>query len=356
MSQHYPLAVRAIWFNEGENKLCWLNTNKLPHFEEIICSDDLHRVAKAIIDMEIRGAPAIGIAAAIAIGIHALKVANKPLEAFTEELHHSIRILANTRPTARWLFYALDRMRNLLEVSTRKTGDTRVVATALLEEALKMYREHLETTLRIGEIGAELIPDGSTVLTHCNTGALASSGYGSALGIIRVAWHRGKKIRVIATETRPLLQGARLTVYELVREGIPVTLITDNTAGIIIRKGLVDLVIVGADRITLDGHVINKVGTYMIALAAKNKGVPFYVAASTRTIDPLKRVEDIIIEERPPEEVKYICGRLITLEDVKVINYAFDVTDPDLVTAIITEKGVVYPPYREGLSKLMGEL
>ena len=349
----YPIIVKAVWFDEARNELCWINTAKLPHEEEIVCSSDPVRVAKAIKDMEIRGAPAIGVAAALAVGAYALKVAGRELNEFISLINSAIHTLLKTRPTAYNLFYALTKMQRSLREAARRASDTYAIAKRLVETALEIYREDVEANLKIGEYGAELVPDNATILTHCNAGALATSAYGTALSVIRVAWYRGKKIRVIATETRPLLQGARLTVYELVKEGVPVTLITDNSVGLLMRKGEIDLVVVGADRITKDGYVVNKIGTYMIALAANRHKVPFYVAAPTSTIDLEHTVEQVIIEERDPREVKYVVDKLITVESVNVHNYAFDITDPDLVTAIITELGVIRPPYSKTIPEIM---
>jgi methylthioribose-1-phosphate isomerase len=343
----YPLVVKAIWFDESLNELCWINTTKLPHEEEVSCSSDPARVAKAIRDMEIRGAPAIGVAAALVVGAYALKIAEKSLEEFTALINNAIHILLKTRPTAYNLFYALTKMQRSLREALSRTSDTYTLAKKLVETALEIYREDVEANLKIGEYGAELIPEEATILTHCNAGALATSAYGTALAVIRIAWYKGKKIRVIATETRPLLQGARLTVYELVKEGIPLTLITDNSVGLLMRKGKIDLVVVGADRITRDGYVVNKIGTYMIALAAHKHKIPFYVAAPTSTIDIEHTIDQVIIEERDPAEVKYVMGKLITLEQVNIYNYAFDITDPELVTSIITELGIIRPPYNE---------
>jgi len=343
----YPLVVKAIWFDESLNELCWINTTKLPHEEEVLCSSDPARVAKAIRDMEIRGAPAIGVAAALVVGAYALKIARRSLEEFTALINNAIHILLKTRPTAYNLFYALTKMQRSLREALSRTSDTYTLAKKLVETALEIYREDVEANLKIGEYGAELVPEEATILTHCNAGALATSAYGTALAVIRIAWYKGKKIRVIATETRPLLQGARLTVYELVKEGIPLTLITDNSVGLLMRKGKIDLVVVGADRITRDGYVVNKIGTYMIALAAHKHKIPFYVAAPTSTIDIEHTIDQVIIEERDPAEVKYVMGKLITLEQVNVYNYAFDITDPELVTSIITELGIIRPPYNE---------
>ncbi len=351
----YPILVKAVWFDESRSEICWINTTKLPHEEEIICSNDPMRVAKAIRDMEIRGAPAIGVAAALTIGAYALKISGKGIEEFIALINSAIHTLLKTRPTAYNLFYALAKMQRALREMESKTSDTYTIAKKLVETALEIYREDVMANLKIGEYGAELIPDNTTILTHCNAGALATSAYGTALGVIRVAWYKGKRIRVIATETRPLLQGARLTVYELVKEGIPVTLVTDNAVGLLMRKGKIDLVVVGADRITRDGYVVNKIGTYMIALAASKHKIPFYVAAPTSTIDIEHTIEQVIIEERDPREVKYVMNQLITLEQVGVYNYAFDITDPDLVAAIITELGVVKPPYDKTIPDIMSK-
>lgn len=349
----YPIALKAVWLDKEAVRLCWLDTTKLPFEEVVRCTDDPAVVAEAIKNMEIRGAPAIGVAAALTIATYSLKISSsKAKDEFINAIIKAVETLSQTRPTAYNLFYALERLKKVLLNTAQTTDDTVKIAQRVAEEALSIYREDVEANIRIGELGAELVPDRATILTHCNAGALATSAYGTALAIIRIAHYKGKKVRVIATETRPVLQGARLTVYELVKEGIPVTLITDNTAGLILRKKLVDLVVVGADRITREGYVVNKIGTYMIALAASRNKVPFYVAAPTSTIDMSKTIEEVVIEERDSREVKYIRGIPITLEEVPALNYAFDVTDPDLVTAIITEKGIVYPPYSENLKKI----
>ncbi|MEM4481137.1 MAG: S-methyl-5-thioribose-1-phosphate isomerase [Desulfurococcaceae archaeon] len=349
MSFPYPISVRAVWFDRTSNALCWLNTLKLPHQEEVLCSNDPSRVARAIVDMEIRGAPAIGVAAALVLGAYALKIADLPLEEFANKVRSAVEVLLRTRPTAYNLFYALRRLREVVEESVPTATDSYSVAELLVSEALKIYQEDVEANAKIGELGAELVPDNATILTHCNAGALATSAYGTALAVIRIAWYKGKKIRVVATETRPMLQGARLTAYELVKEGIPVTLITDGAAGMLIRKKGVDLAVVGADRITRDGYVVNKIGTYAIALASKRNNLPFYVAAPVSTVDLSRTISDVVIEERDPNEVKYVQGALITLKEVNALNYAFDITDPDLISAIITERGLVTQPIQENL-------
>ncbi|MGC8975676.1 MAG: S-methyl-5-thioribose-1-phosphate isomerase, partial [Thermoprotei archaeon] len=225
---------------------------------------------------------------------------------------------------------------------------------SVVREALNIYEEDVRVNKAIGEVGSKLIDDGDTILTHCNAGALATAGYGTALSVVRHAWYSGKKIKVIATETRPMLQGARLTVWELKKEGIPVTLISDNMVGYVMSRGLVSKVLVGADRILRTGHVVNKIGTFTIAVLANYHGIPFYAVAPTSTIDPVSRVEDVVIEERDPDEVRKILGKLlITVPDVEVINPAFDITPPHLVRGIVTEKGLITQPYEESMKRLL---
>ncbi|MEM1827094.1 MAG: S-methyl-5-thioribose-1-phosphate isomerase, partial [Desulfurococcaceae archaeon] len=262
-----------------------------------------------------------------------------------------IELLWRTRPTAHNLFWALNRVRKALLSS--HTVDVVRVANGIINEALSILREDLEANIRMGINGASLINYGSTILTHCNAGALATAGYGTVGAVVRVAWRQGKIAKLITTETRPLLQGARLNVWEYSREGIPITLITDNMVGYLMRRRLIDAVFVGADRITREGFVINKIGTYMIALAAKRHGIPFYVVAPTSTIDLNSSINEVVIEERDPDEVRRVMNELlITLPNVPVVNPAFDVTDPDLVTGIVTEKGVLSPPFEESLRKV----
>ncbi|MEM0027719.1 MAG: S-methyl-5-thioribose-1-phosphate isomerase [Ignisphaera sp.] len=344
----YPIKIKAIeWTGKGVR---WLNTNLLPHQEVYEESSDYERIAKAIETMEIRGAPAIGVAAAFAVAATIVNANTNNAEELRLLGLRAVERLGRTRPTAYNLFWALDRIKKVLLRGYISVDDLK---KAVVEEALKIYNEDVETNIRIGEVGEKLIEDGDTILTHCNAGALATSAFGTALAVIRVAWYKGKKIKVIATETRPVLQGARLTVWELKKEGIPVTLITDNMVGYVMYKKMVSKVIVGADRVLGDGHVINKIGTYTIAIAAKRHGIPFYVAAPTSTFDLRSRVEDVKIEERNPNEVRKVLNKVyITLEDVDVFNPSFDITPPDLVTGIITEKGVVTQPYEENIRKL----
>jgi len=346
------LEVKPIeWLGD---RLRWINTLELPWKLEYVTSTDYERVAVAIERMEIRGAPAIGVAAAFAVALAAIH-SQGGLPEVREAVLKAIRRLSRTRPTAVNLFWALERMERVVR-SFPSDGSVEEFVRRVVEEAKSIYEEDIRTNKAIGRVGAEVIEDGDTILTHCNAGALATAGYGTALGVIRAAWEEGKRIKVIATETRPVLQGARLTVWELRQEGIPVTLITDNMVGYVMSKGLVDKVVVGADRVLLSGHVINKIGTYVIAALAGRHGVPFYVAAPTSTIDPRTKVEDVVIEERNPEEVRRVLGKLlITVPDVPVLNPAFDITPPELVEGVITEKGIARRPFEESLRRIIGK-
>jgi methylthioribose-1-phosphate isomerase len=306
-------------------------------------------VAQAIEKMVIRGAPAIGIAAAYGLVLGAMALSAETGRSIDRDFEKIYQRLERTRPTARNLFWALERMRAAYERS--RAQGLRAIRTALLEEAKAIELEDVETNWSIGLHGQALLRDGMNVLTHCNAGALATAEYGTALGIIRAAVAKGKRIRVYADETRPFLQGARLTVWELDKDGIPVVLITDSMAGWFMRRGEVDAVVVGADRIARNGDTANKIGTYSLAVLAKENGVPFYVAAPTSTIDAsLADGGGIPIEERNPDEVREIGGRLITVPYVEVRNPAFDVTPAAYITAIVTERGVHRPPYERSLN------
>ncbi len=346
------------WIEDGDGpRFRWLDTRLLPWEEVYRETRDYHRVAKAIRDMEIRGAPAIGVAAAYGMALAAYYSGARDSNELVSELEEAHRVLASTRPTAYNLFWALTRVMNRAREAAVKGVDATI--NAVIDEAKSIHVEDVLTNMEIGRVGAKLIDNGDTVLTHCNAGALATAGYGTAEGVMRAAVEEGKKIRVIATETRPLLQGARLTVWELLREGIEVRLITDNMVGYVMYKGLVDKVIVGADRITADGYVANKIGTYMIASIAYRHHVPFYVAAPSSTFDLSIEGDNIPIEEREPDEVRTVLGKVtITVPTVPVYNPAFDITPPELVTAIITEKGIITPPYtktiRETIEKRDG--
>ncbi|MBA7590660.1 Methylthioribose-1-phosphate isomerase [subsurface metagenome] len=281
----------------------------------------------------------------------ALKIKAETADNFRRELKAVSRALAATRPTARNLFRALERMERVADKGT----DVERIKQALVDEAIAIHSEEAEATLKLSQLGAELIKDGSTILTHCNTGALATAGYGTALGIIRQAFEQGKKLKVIATETRPLLQGARITAWELKELKIPFTLITDSMAGYFISKGDIDCVIVGADRIAANGDTANKIGTYTLAVLAKEHGIPFYVAAPLTTIDPaLASGAEIPIEQRSPEEVTHIQGVSIAPAGIEAANPAFDVTPHKYITAIITESGIIRQPFGEGIKRIGG--
>lgn len=343
------LKIKPLEWVDG--KIRFINVAKLPHEVEYVVTDDLERLAKAIERLEIRGAPAIGVAAALGLAMVAYNSRAKTISDLKTEVEKAANRLRKTRPTAVNLFWAIDRM--LKKLNEYKGEDIKELKDILVNEALKIMREDIEANIKMGFIGAELINDGDTILTHCNTGALATAGFGTALGVIRAAVLQGKRIKVIATETRPLLQGARLTVWELLEEKIPVTLITDNMVGYVMSKGMVDKVFVGADRILLSGYVANKIGTYTIAVLAKEHKIPFYVVAPTSTIDPVSK--EIPIEERKPDEVRTVLGKIyIAPKNVPVFNPAFDITPPEYVTAIVTEKGIARLPYEKSLRKLLG--
>jgi len=296
-------------------------------------------MAYAIKEMKVRGAPLIGVAAAMGLALTAFRSKARSRRELMEELEASAELLRKTRPTAVNLFWSIDRV---LKKAYEVEGGVDEVKRLVVEEAKKMADEDVEVNKRIGRNGLKLIQDGYTILTHCNAGGLATVGYGTALGVIRAAFEAGRRIKVIATETRPKLQGARLTSYELVRDGIPVTLITDNMAGYAMKRGMVDIVVVGADRIVKDA-VINKIGTYTIAVLAKENGVPFYVAAPLSTMDLSRKASDVEIEERDPREVLFFGSVRIAPEGVNVWNPAFDVTPMEYVKGIITEVGVLSP-------------
>ena len=299
--------------------------------------------------MIIRGAPAIGVAAAFGVALGVLRIESE--DNLDDEFHRILHRLEKTRPTARNLFWALERMKRTFEENRSLVLSQ--LKEKLTQEALSIEEEDIETNRKIGFHGKELIEDGQSILTHCNAGALATAGYGTALGVIRAAFHEGKKICVFVDETRPFLQGARLTCWELHKENIPVVLITDNMAGYFMQKGEISLVITGADRITRNGDAANKIGTYTLAVLAKEHGVPFYVAAPFSTADfSLEEGSEIPIEERDPMEVREVGGQCLTVPDIKVKNPAFDVTPAKYISAIITEKGIARPPYRESLEEL----
>jgi methylthioribose-1-phosphate isomerase len=331
------------------DKLRILDQTRLPFEEAYLDLTDYREVAEAIKELRVRGAPAIGVAGAYAIVLGALKIKAKGKEEFLKEFKQVCRDIAATRPTAKNLFRAVERM----EKGANSAGNIEDIRSALVNEAVQIHKEEAEATYKLSRLGAELIKDGFTVLTHCNTGALATTGYGTALGVIRAAFEQGKKIRVYASETRPLLQGARLTVWECKKAGIPVTLITDSMSGYFMNRKEIDSVIVGADRIAVNGDTANKIGTYTHAVLAKENGVPFYVAAPTSTIDPaISSGEQIPIEQRSSHEVTHIQG-MCTAPDCAVANPAFDVTPARYITAIITERAIIRPPFEDGIRKIV---
>ena len=317
----------------------------LPQKEVYRVCRDYRAVAEAIRGMVIRGAPAIGVAAAMGVALGCLKAVEKN---FDREFDRIVLCLSKTRPTAVNLFWALERMRKVYR-ENRGRG-VEAVKRLLEEEALKIYREDIAANRQLGRYGADLLRNARRIMTHCNAGALATAGYGTALGVIRALKESGSEIEVWVNETRPLLQGARLTAWELKKEKIPATLITDNMAGYLMQKGAVDAVVVGCDRVAANGDVANKIGTYSVAVLAQRHGIPFYVAGPTSSIDiDCPTGKEIPIEQRDPEEVSHIFGRALAPKGVKTLNPAFDVTSQDLVSAIITEKGVIHPPYAQNI-------
>lgn len=327
------------------DRLVVLDQTQLPEREAYIDLTDPEAVARAIEEMRVRGAPLIGLTAAFGLVLAALKAPDRP-EAFREALFRAAERLRRTRPTAVNLFWAVDRMLALADGLAPAEA-----RRALLAEAERLLAEDRAATVRLARFGATLVPAGATVLTHCNTGALATGGIGTALGVIYEAWAQGKIRRVLVDETRPQLQGARLTAWELKKVGVPFVLITDSMAGYFFSRDGVDCVLVGADRIAASGDVANKVGTYTLAVLAARHRVPFYVAAPLSTVDlGTPSGAEIPIEHRRPEEVLYVGGCRVAPEGVEVANPAFDVTPADLVTAIVTEAGILRPPYPESLA------
>ncbi|MGB9725824.1 MAG: S-methyl-5-thioribose-1-phosphate isomerase [Fervidicoccaceae archaeon] len=341
--------IVPVYWKDG--KVAWLDVTQIPWKEEVIETSNIDRLAEAIKKLEIRGAPAIGIAAALGIAMAAYNAGNKAEEVTEAALNAALK-LSQTRPTAVNLFWAIERMKNKISIVSSLSADE--IKDELLAEALSIQIEDIEGNLKMGEIGESLIESGDKVLTHCNTGSLATGGYGTALGVIKTAWRKGKEIFVVATETRPLLQGARLTAWELKKEGIPFRLITDGMVGYIFASRLANKAIVGADRILLSGHVINKIGTYVISSLANQHGYPFYVAAPTSTIDKKTDISQVKIENRSEEEVTTILGKLrIAPDNVRAFNPAFDITPPELVKAIITERGIASGNLKESLKNLI---
>jgi methylthioribose-1-phosphate isomerase len=329
--------VRTIEWKNGVVVL--VDQTRLPNETVWAKITDYKAMASAIKEMKLRGAPLIGVAAAYGLALTAFHSKSKTRDELLKELEESATVLRKTRPTAVNLFWAIDRV---MKKAQKTAGTKEALAEAVVAEAESMADEDVEVNRRMGKHGAELIEDGDTVLTHCNAGSLATVDYGTALGVVRAAVEEGKDVKVIACETRPRLQGAKLTAYELMRDGIPVTLISDTMVGYVMSRGLVDKVVVGADRIVSDA-VLNKIGTYNVAVLAFEHGIPFYVAAPMSTMDPSRSSEDAVIEERSPQEVTNIGCEQIAPEGVKVLNPAFDITPLEYVDAVITEEGILVP-------------
>ncbi|MFX0032756.1 MAG: S-methyl-5-thioribose-1-phosphate isomerase [Candidatus Hodarchaeota archaeon] len=325
------------WIN---NKVKMIDQTQLPHKLQFLEFDNFRDVANAIKIMNIRGAPAIGVAAAMGIGLATIKYRDLPKIKFLEKMEEAAAIIKNTRPTASNLFWAVDRVMKIIQTYP---DDPLNISDLVIEEAKIMAQEDINVNKRIGKNGAKLLKDGDVILTHCNAGSLATVQYGTALAPVRAAIEEGKRINVIADETRPRLQGARLTAYELHYDKIPVKVISDTSSGLLMRLGKVDKVIVGTDRVTSDA-VFNKIGTYLVALAANDNNIPFYVAAPTSTLSMQETIDDVTIEQRDSSEVSHILGKIQVVPDnVECLNYAFDITPFRLVTAIITEDGVFSP-------------
>lgn len=330
--------MQTIFWRKG--LVVTVDQTKLPEKLTYLKLKTPKEIAKAIKNMKIRGAPLLGAAAALALAQTAYKSKPKTKKDLLERLKKTGELIKGTRPTAVNLFNSIDL---ILDEAEKYEGNVREFKDFVIKKCLEIVNMDVQVNRILSFKGAELIADGDKILTHCNAGEFATVQYGTALGVIKEAFRQGKKIQVVATETRPLLQGARLTAFELKKEKIPFILITDNMVGWVMQKMMVNKVVVGADRVLMSGHVINKIGTYSIAVLAKHHGIPFYVVAPTSTIDQKSRVEDVVIEERNPEEVLRFCGCRIAPKNTKAYNPAFDITPPELVTGIITEKGIIKP-------------
>jgi len=325
-----------------------IDQTKLPNKLEYVEYFDYHDVANAIKTMIVRGAPAIGVSGVFGLALAAIKSKATTKENLIKDLEEARQILFSTRPTAVNLKWGLDK---IMEIA-KKGSDVLTMRNLIIEEAKKIAEDDIKTNMAMGKFGSELFNDNDIVMTHCNAGALATVAYGTALGVIRATKDAGKKIKVIATETRPVQQGSRLTAFELKHDGIDVSLIPDTAVGYTMAKGLVNKIIVGADRILRTGHVFNKIGTYQVALIAKQHKIPFYVAAPLSSFDLKSNPEDVIIEQRKAEEVTQLGDRKTAPEGIDVINPAFDMTPPELITGIITEAGVATMPFEESIKKL----
>jgi translation initiation factor 2B subunit I family (IF-2BI) len=349
--------LRPIQWEDSNNTLVLLDQSALPFQTTYVTLKDPEEVASAIKSMKVRGAPAIGITAAYGMVLALTSRNPNTLEEALRVLSNAKQVLDRARPTAVNLSWATSHMLNISKeaIQDGKVRNVSELLVALKDEAGRIFQDELDAELQMGLYGAERLNDGDTVLTQCNAGGLATgTGLGTALAPVRVAHALGMKVSVIAPETRPWLQGSRLTVYELMADNIPVTLVTDTAVGLVMYRGMVQHVMVGADRILSDGHVFNKIGTFKEAVIAHELGIPFYVLAPVSTFDLKSRVEEVEIEERDPNEVRTVRGVPIAPERVKVYNPVFDVTPPRYITAIITEKGVIHPPFEKNVRKVVG--
>jgi len=339
-------SLRTVeWKN---NKLVMIDQTKLPNELVFVEFSDYKEVANAIRTLVVRGAPAIGVSGAFGLALAALQSLVTTKEELINDLEHAKKILFETRPTAVNLKWGLEKIMKV----AKDGNDVTEIKESIIHAAKKMAEDDVKINMAMGKHGSELINDNDTIMTHCNAGALATVAYGTALGVIRATKDSGKKIKVIATETRPIQQGSRLTTFELKHDGIDVSLIPDTAVGYTMAKGLVNKIVVGADRVLRTGHVFNKIGTYQIALIAKHHGIPFYVAAPLSTFDLQSNPEDVVIEHRNGSEVTGIGNKKTAPEGINVINPAFDMTTPELISGIITEKGVAKAPYEESIKKL----
>jgi len=333
-----------------DNSVVLIDQTKLPNKLVYIKCKDYKEVADAIKKLVVRGAPAIGVTAAFGLALAAQSSKAKTLAELMTDLDTAFKILRSTRPTAVNLFWALERVMT----KAKKAKTIAEVKKVVLDEAQKMSKEDIEANRRMGSNGAALFRDGDVVLTHCNAGSLATVAYGTALGVIRAAKESGKRLSVIATETRPVMQGSRLTAFELQHDGVDVSLIPDTAVGHMMSRGAIKRVIVGADRVLRTGHVFNKIGTYQVAILANKHKVPFYVAAPLSTFDFESSPEDVVIEERSVDEVVKVGKKRVAPKGVRVFNPAFDMTPPELITGIITERGVLKPPFEKNLKAMLG--
>lgn len=339
--------LTVCWKN---NSVVMIDQTKLPDKLVFVKCTNYEQLADCIRRLVVRGAPAIGVAAAFGLALAAMKSRASSTSELIYELETAFKTLRNTRPTAVNLFWALDRVMQ----KARSQTSVKAIREAVLKEALKMSEEDILANKQMGSFGAALIEDGDAVLTHCNAGALATVAYGTALGVLRSAKEQGKRISVIATETRPVLQGARLTAFELKHDDIDVSVAPDTAVGSLMARGVIKKVIVGADRVLRTGHVFNKIGTYQVAILAKKHGMPFYVAAPLSSFDLNSNPDQVTVEERSFDEVVMMGGKRVVPEGVRVFNPAFDMTPPEFISGIITEKGILTPPYDISIKTVLG--